>query len=207
MQKKTKVINKIMEPVTLKEIHEFYIMKLKIFLSFLKKHNIKYYAIGGTALGAYRHQGFIPWDEDVDLAMIRSEYEKFITIVDKLDKNHFYISNYRFSNKVEHGLIKICLKDTYHPLRNVKKGYDRSFHIDIFPLDKVPQQMNLQNKQAKRASRLKFLLAIKSRQNSRTKIKTLVLRVIQFVLLAFPSKIIAKKLDILAQKYNYLGLN
>ena len=60
---------------------------LKAISKFCEKNNIKYSLIGGTMIGAVRHQGFIPWDDDIDLAMIRQEYEKFIICVKK--QNYF----------------------------------------------------------------------------------------------------------------------
>ena len=56
---------------------------LSIFIEIDKlceKHNLRYYAIGGTCIGAVRHNGFIPWDDDLDIAMPRKDYERFIAI-------------------------------------------------------------------------------------------------------------------------------
>src|SRR5690554_145751 len=55
-----------------------------------KKHDIKWYAIGGTLLGAIRHGGYIPWDVDIDIAMMREDYEKFSDVAQK-DMNEKYI--------------------------------------------------------------------------------------------------------------------
>ena len=65
-------------------------------------YNIKYSILGGTMLGAVRHRGFIPWDDDADIGMLREEYEKFKLIADKLNpqicffQDHTTDSEYRW---------------------------------------------------------------------------------------------------------------
>ena len=67
-----------------------------------KKHNIKYFAEAGTLLGAVRHKGFIPWDDDLDIAMLRDEYERFLSIVEEeLPDDYFLLNMYTEKDHVE----------------------------------------------------------------------------------------------------------
>lgn len=78
--------------VTLKEIQRELLSIIKDFDVFCKENNIKYYLMGGSALGAIRHQGFIPWDDDIDVFMTRTEYLKLLKIAEeKMDKEKYYL--------------------------------------------------------------------------------------------------------------------
>jgi len=188
--------------ITLPELQQIFLVRLQEVTEFLDKNNLEYFAIGGTALGAFRHHGFIPWDNDIDLGMTRENYERFVKVAKQLENDHFVILGYHFYNPVEHGLTKIGLKGTICPERGLKKSYDQLYHIDIFPYDSVPNDVKLAQKQAKQTKRIKDMLYFKSKQKSSTFIKSLILSLYQIVLLPLTMKKLVKKLDFIAQKYN-----
>ena len=92
----------------------------------LDKNSIKFILIGGSALGAVRHKGFIPWDDDMDIALYRSEFEKMEKILEKVSfKNIEYIFSETTTDAVPYGRI-VC---------SDKKN---SQVIDVYPIDNVP---------------------------------------------------------------------
>ena len=188
--------------ITLPEIQEIMIARLKEVIDFLDKNNIDYFATYGTALGAFRHKGFIPWDDDIDLGMTRENYNRFLKIAKQLENEHFFILGHHFSKHIEHGLTKIGLKGTYCSRRHLKKNYDTHFHIDIFPYDSVPSVTKKAKKIARQTQRIKKNLYLKTKEKSSTKLKSLILFLYQVFLTPCSSRYLAKKLDRLAQKYN-----
>lgn len=112
-----------------------------------KKCNIKYNIIAGTLLGAVRHSGYIPWDDDADVAFLRPEYEKFrIACKTELDRTRFIFQDHRNTRGYRWGYGKLRRKDTLF-LREHQEhmAYMQGVFIDIFPLDGVPDNYILRS--------------------------------------------------------------
>lgn len=105
-----------------------------------KKCGIQYCIIAGTLLGAVRHGGYIPWDDDADVALLRPEYEKFAQACQsELDTSRFYFQDHERTPGYRWGYGKLRRKDTLYMREGQEHmPYPSGIFIDIFPLDNVP---------------------------------------------------------------------
>lgn len=125
--------------------------ELRILLEFNRicvKHNITYSLGYGTLLGAIRHNGFIPWDDDVDVIMLRDEYNKFLSVVKNELLSDFTYVDHDIEDKYYYAFAKI--RSNSVELREKSVDY-LSIHqgvwIDIFPYDAIPNDKNAALKQ------------------------------------------------------------
>lgn len=93
------------------------------------KHNINYFLDAGSLLGAIRHQGFIPWDDDMDIGMLDKDYEKFIKIAPQELGEEFFLDNYELDKDCNIVFSKVRLKNT---LFREKLGPTNAKHKEIF---------------------------------------------------------------------------
>lgn len=109
---------------------------MKIFHDFCVENELCYYIAGGTLLGAVRHKGFIPWDDDIDIHMPRKDYDKLLSLRDKM-QNGFKLRSYTYENKFSYGFCKLYDETTTY----IEQQYDTKIvggvYIDIFPLDDI----------------------------------------------------------------------
>lgn len=124
----------------LKKLKKLELMIFEDFIAICENHNIDYYISSGTALGAVRHGGFIPWDDDIDIAVFRKDYEKLLTILDEELSSKYYVIALEKQEDCFFPFAKICLKNTrFGDWWESQVSFDEGIFIDIFPLDKVPK--------------------------------------------------------------------
>lgn len=129
--------------LTANELNKLHLIELELLLEMdriCRKCNIKYNIIAGTLLGAVRHKGFIPWDDDTDAAMMRSEYDKFVKACEtEMDHEKFYFQDHTITPGYRWGYGKLRMKNTLF-LRASQEHmpYPQGVFLDIFPLDNVP---------------------------------------------------------------------
>ena len=128
------------KPDDLKHVQELELKILKEIISICESHDLKYYAYAGTALGAVRHNGFIPWDDDIDIVMFREDYEKLLKILDTELSEEYYVLNFHKHEKYYLPVTQVCLKGTeFRTYTILPNSYKLGIFIDIFPLDNVPE--------------------------------------------------------------------
>lgn len=129
--------------ISSEELRQLQMVELEMLIEvdrICRKYDIKYSLDGGTLLGAVRHKGFIPWDDDIDLIMLRSEYEKFKNACEKeLDTRRFFLQDYQTDPNYRWGYEKIRRNNT----RFIRLGQEHlkqnpGVFIDIFVADNVP---------------------------------------------------------------------
>lgn len=136
------------EPEVLKKLQSVERMMLKDFNLLCQKYNLKYFAGGGTAIGAVRHHGMIPWDDDIDLNMLREDYEKFLEVAEKEYGDKYYILNARKYDGYPLMSTRWCLNGTAF-VEDCMKDCNLPFGIflDIFCFDPIPNNEKLARKQ------------------------------------------------------------
>ena len=111
---------------------------LKQLLVFFENNNISYYALGGTLLGAVRHRGFIPWDDDIDIGIPREDYEMLIKLKDKIPYP-LRLCNYQFDNGYMYYFSRVVDDRIKVISTRAKVDEITPAWVDIFPLDGMPE--------------------------------------------------------------------
>ena len=181
---------------------------LKWFHQFCLSNNIPYYAVGGTMLGAVRHKGFIPWDDDIDVGIPRPDWDRLLEIAKDM---HSGITQYVFESyldgKGDYEYPFAKLYDTTTTLvENKRKHPVRGIYIDIFPLDGIGDSMGEALANFKPVKMKLDLLATKSCsvREGRAFLKNLAVRVVGKIpdSLLNSSRIIAE-IDKLCRRHSY----
>ena len=111
---------------------------LKDVIRICEEENLRYFLMGGTFLGAVRHKGFIPWDDDIDIGMPREDYEKFFEIAQEKLKDSYLYKNFKKGNEKTIYFSRVEDQNMQIEDQSAIKKRTRNAWIDIFPLDGMP---------------------------------------------------------------------
>ena len=126
------------------------------------KYNIKYFLIAGTLLGAIRHKGFIPWDDDMDIGMLREDYEKFLKAWEKETSSKYFLQTWQTETQYALPFAKLRLNGTQYIEQNIAHlNLHSGIFIDIFPFDNTPDNELLKVIHNIKTSLLKRMLLVK----------------------------------------------
>lgn len=116
------------------------LMILKDFIKICDENNLNYYLMYGTTIGAVRHKGFIPWDDDIDLIMSRKDYQRFLEIMKENPIDKYEVLDINYHDDYFFMFGRLSLKNTcFEEFWNKQINFNLGIHIDIFILDKLPK--------------------------------------------------------------------
>lgn len=175
---------------------------LKEFINICEENNLTYYALGGTLLGAVRHKGFIPWDDDIDIGMPREDYEKFKKVAPRLLPRYLKIVN----NPLNLDITQLVDKNVIVKFANLESNV----FIDIFPLDGYPEKGSFAAKlHSSRVLFQRMLCKISVldhlEDKDRGTIENLIVKISKTLRVQklLPKDVLVKKLHKLIQKYDF----
>lgn len=184
----------------LSEVHTREIEMLKYFNSFCKSNNLLYMIDGGTLLGSIRHGGFIPWDDDVDVIMMRSQYERLKSLGEKFENENYRLLFIENTSDYYYPFIKMIDKRTKLIEYNLQEIEELGLFIDVFPIDNLP------NSKLKKTLFIKSMGIVRRLRTTNAQLSTVTSNKIKKIFFPIVKKIsirfLAKVLDKFSQKYN-----
>lgn len=186
------------------------IESLKTFISVCKELNLEYVVYGGTLLGVEKYKGMIPWDDDIDVALPRESYERFLKEAPNVLPNEYFIQSPYNCKTTPFAYTKLRRRGTKYieyEYRNIEM--ESGIYIDIYPIDKIPDNEKLRKKQFKKVRKWIFIYVCRQAplydskaHNIIGKIKNIGKWVVCHCLKFFPQKYCVTKIDYHMKRYN-----
>ena len=189
----------------LKKLQKIELEMLYEFDRICKRHNLVYILAGGSCLGAVRHDGFIPWDDDIDIHMPRSDYEKFLTIQEEeLNKDKYYFESLETTENYPFVFAKIRRRNSIYAesISDIDKE-KQGIWIDIFPCDNVSDNDFKMKLDFMKIFFFKIMQANKNGNQSVSDsfLRSIILKIIYLISFLVPRKFCQKHLIKIMRKY------
>lgn len=193
--------------LTIQEIRNIQIDILSAVAAFCDENQITYFLSSGTLLGAVRHQGYIPWDDDIDIAMPRPDYRRFLDLFAR-QESVYRVQALELDNYYPHAYAKVHDRRTLlQEMENSK--HDIGINIDLFPLDGLPDDAEQRTAFIKQIMMLRRIreVKVKSLKRKRDWYKTVILFFTKWAAWFIPSQPLVRHISRLIQTYPYEECN
>lgn len=138
------------KPEDLKRLQQVLLEITKDIDRVCRQHNITYFLDSGSCLGAVRHGGFIPWDDDMDLGMLRADYDRFLEVAPDALGDAYEVVHPRNNDRLAGQFIKVWKKGTeFATKETIEAGVNQGIFVDVFPYDEVCADEQAAEKQLK----------------------------------------------------------
>lgn len=162
----SKTVYKQYDSKTLKKLQNVLVEIMNDVIAVCDRHNIPCFLVYGTAIGAARHAGFIPWDDDIDLGMLREDYNHFLEIFEKELSDKYELLTPLTDNRYACTVTHVQKRGTVFITEgNQDLQCNRSIFIDIFPFDHLPDDQKCQKKIVRKSKILAKLLFLSGTGN------------------------------------------
>ena len=128
-----------MEQAMLQKVHTVQMALLREVARVCRENEIQWFLCCGTLLGAVRHQGFIPWDDDVDIGMLRQDYEKFCRLAPSKMDSRFCVQSWYTEPEYPLPFAKVRMRNTLYVEEKSAVFQENGFYVDVFPFDNGPE--------------------------------------------------------------------
>lgn len=185
----------------IKEIQNKSYEILKLLVKLFEQNDLTYYLAGGTFLGAVRHKGFIPWDDDIDISMPRKDYEKFVNHFKKNLPEYIFVQNFKTDSSYRYFITRVL--DTRFDIEEIRTSNMTHPAVDILPLDGSPNNRIKRFFYFKKMMTIRFLISLSNRdiidmERKRSFFENLVVRLVRKI--PFEKILDEKKLKYLMER-------
>lgn len=148
---------------TLQRVQQLELMILRDFMQFCDQNHLQYFGLAGTGIGAIRHQGFIPWDDDIDVGLPRKDYETFVKLATEQLSDKYIIMNPEYDSNFPLMTTRMMLKGTKFREESLKDiDCELGIFLDIYAYDQLADDPKAYKKQCRDAFILGKLLILRS---------------------------------------------
>lgn len=194
----------------IRKVQEIELQNLEVLKEVCAKLNIRFFAYGGTLIGAVRHKGFIPWDDDLDVAMFREDYVRFIREAPQHLPENYVLQTPYTTPRTPYPYTKLRLKGTkYIEYSTHRLPIEQGIYVDIYPIDDLSDDNVLYYRQYKEYQRLIRLYVWRQcpylnneRSTAKVRLKKLLRFGLSMVLKLVPQAYLMRRIDAVATRYN-----